>query len=46
MVRPGPTGEIYERSSSNDTQVREVILGGVPGDRTVGVPPWRGIDTG
>ena len=46
QVRADPTGEIYERSSSNDTQVREVILGGVPGDRTVGVPPWRGIDTG
>jgi Lysyl oxidase len=46
QVQADPTGEIYERSSSNDTQVREVILGGVPGNRTVTVPPWHGIDTG
>ncbi len=46
QVQADPTGEIYERSSTNDTQVREVILGGVPGNRTVTVPPWHGIDTG
>jgi len=46
QVQADPTGDIYERSSANDTQLREVILGGVPGHRTVKVPPWHGIDTG
>jgi hypothetical protein len=46
QIQADPTGEIYERSSKNDTQLREVILGGVPGARTVTVPPWNGIDTG
>ena len=46
QVQADPTGEIYERSSTNDTQVREVIIGGLPGHRTVRVPPWHGIDTG
>jgi hypothetical protein len=31
QVQADPTGEIYERSSTNDTQVREVIIGACPG---------------
>jgi hypothetical protein len=46
QVQADPTGEIYERSSANDSRLRKVILGGVPGARTVTVPPWHGIDTG
>ena len=46
QVQADPTGAIYERSSSNDSQLREVILGGVKGARTVTVPPWHGINSG
>jgi len=46
QIQADPTGEIYERSGKNDTRLREVILGGVPGARTVTVPPWHGINTG
>jgi lysyl oxidase len=46
QVQADPTGDIYERVSTNDSRLRKVILGGVPGARTVTVPPWHGIDTG
>jgi len=46
QVQADPTGQIFERSSANDSRFRKVILGGVPGARTVTVPPWHGIDTG
>ena len=32
-------------AAANDIRYRRVILGGVPGKRTVKVPPWNGIDT-
>ena len=44
-VVANPQGALIERSTSNDTQLRKVILGGTPGHRTVRVPPWHGIDT-
>ena len=45
QVQANPGGIIRERTRSNDSQLRRIILGGDPGARTVTVPPWRGIDT-
>jgi len=45
QVQANPGGVIHERTRSNNSQLREVILGGTPGARTVQVPPWHGIDT-
>jgi lysyl oxidase len=45
-VRANPLGSLYDNDPTNDTSLREVILGGSPGARTVTVPPWHGIDTG
>lgn len=44
-VRANPAGLLYDGDPSNDTELREVILGGSPGRRTVSVPPYHGIDT-
>jgi Lysyl oxidase len=44
-VRANPTGRLFDADPSNDVELREVILGGSPGARTVSVPPWHGIDT-
>ncbi|HWL91886.1 MAG TPA: hypothetical protein VNP90_11040 [Actinomycetota bacterium] len=44
-VRANPSGALFDADPSNDVELREVILGGVPGRRTVSVPPWHGIDT-
>jgi hypothetical protein len=44
-VRANPAGLLFDGDPTNDTELREVILRGVPGSRTVSVPPWHGIDT-
>jgi Lysyl oxidase len=44
-VVANPDGRIIERTSVNNVSYRKVVLGGVPGERTVTVPPYRGIDT-
>jgi len=44
-IQVNPLHRLYERFTANDTQLRQVILGGTAGARTVSVPPWRGIDT-
>ncbi len=44
-VDANPDGALIEVSTANNTEVRQVILGGKPGHRTVKVPPWHGIDT-
>jgi hypothetical protein len=44
QVEANPLGVIHEVSRSNDIQLRQVILGGTPGARTVTVPAWNGID--
>jgi len=44
-VRANPRGVLFDADASNNVELREVILGGVPGARTVSVPPWHGIDT-
>lgn len=45
-VHANPLGLLFDRDPSNDTELREVVLGGTPGARTVFVPPWHGIDSG
>lgn len=44
-VEANPTGSLFEQSSDNNSELREVILKGKPGNRRVIVPPWNGIDT-
>ncbi len=44
-VRANPAGRLFDADPSNDVELREVILRGRPGARTVTVPPWHGIDT-
>ena len=44
-VRANPGGRLFDGDPSNNVELREVILGGSPGARTVSVPPWHGIDT-
>lgn len=44
-VQANPLGSLKEQDLSNNTQLREVILKGKPGNRKVVVPPWHGIDT-
>jgi len=44
-VHANPAGRLFDGNPTNDTELREVILGGAPGSRTVTVPPWHGIDT-
>ena len=42
---PIPAAVLFDGDPSNNVELREVILGGSPGARTVSVPPWHGIDT-
>ena len=44
-VVANPLGALYERHPHNDVSYRKIILGGLPGHRTVVVPPYQGIDT-
>ena len=44
QVEANPTGVIHERNTSNNSTYRKVILGGVPGARTLKVPAWNGIN--
>lgn len=39
-----PLHELYELSTTSSASLREVILGGTKGHRTVRVPAWNGID--
>jgi hypothetical protein len=39
-----PLGVIRETTRADDISLRKVILGGKPGNRTVSVPSWHGID--
>jgi hypothetical protein len=45
QVETNPLGRLYERTRDDDVSLRKVYLRGVPGDRRVSVPPYRGIDT-
>ena len=44
-IQANPDGLLIEGNTTNNTELRQVILGGKPGHRTVTVPPWHGIDT-
>jgi lysyl oxidase len=44
-VHANPLGLLHEQDTANNIQLREVILKGKPGNRSVEVPPWHGIDT-
>jgi hypothetical protein len=43
-VRANPLGLLKEANTSNNVRLREIVLGGTPGHRTIDVPAWRGID--
>jgi hypothetical protein len=43
-VVANPEHVLYETETRNDVSLREVILGGTPGHRTVKVPAWHGVD--
>lgn len=45
-VVANPEKLLYETTTSNDISLRELILGGTRGHRTVQVPAWNGIDPG
>ena len=44
-VTANPDGLLHETDTSDNVSLRKVVLGGVPGARTVTVPPHEGIDT-
>jgi hypothetical protein len=44
-ITANPMHALHEVSTANNVSLRTVILGGVPGARTVRVPPYQGIDT-
>lgn len=43
-VSANPDHRLYEQDVTNNISYRKVILGGVPGARTVEVPPYEGIE--
>lgn len=45
-VSANPDGVLYETSTGNDTSLRQIILGGTPGHRTIQVPAWHSLDPG
>jgi hypothetical protein len=44
-VQVNPQGLLYETTTADNVQDRLIKLRGTPGNRTVIVPPWHGIDT-
>jgi hypothetical protein len=44
QISANPQKVLYETNTHNDVSLRQVILGGTPGHRTVHVPAWNGID--
>ena len=44
-VTANPTGVLYEQSSDNNSELREITIKGKAGHRRVVVPPWNGIET-
>jgi len=43
-VAANADGRLFESATDNNTTLREVILGGEPGARTVTVPPYQDVD--
>jgi hypothetical protein len=44
QITANPAGLLMEASTTNNTQIRRIVLGGRPGHRSVKVPAWHGID--
>jgi hypothetical protein len=44
-VEANPLRSLHEQDTTNNAEVRQIILKGKPGNRRVEVPPWNGIDT-
>lgn len=44
-IEANPSGALYEQTTANNVELREVILRGREGRRRVVVPPWNGIDS-
>ena len=44
QITANPDGLLMEGSTTNNTEIRRVVLGGRPGHRTVKIPAWHGID--
>jgi hypothetical protein len=44
QVTANPEKVLHVTTNSGDVSLRKVILGGAPGNRTVSVPAWNGID--
>ena len=44
QITANPAGLLMEGSTTNNTEIRRVVLGGRPGHRTLKVPAWHGID--
>jgi hypothetical protein len=45
QVSANPLGVLYEQSTDNNDELREIVIKGKPGNRRVEVPLWNGIDT-
>jgi hypothetical protein len=43
-VKANPKGLLYETDKSNNLELRKIRLGGTPGDRTIRVFDFQGID--
>ncbi len=43
-VKANPVNRLTELSTTNNTSLRQIILGGTPAERTLEVPPVHGID--
>lgn len=43
-ITANPEHRLHELTTANNTSLRKIVLGGVPGARTVEVPPHQGID--
>lgn len=44
QVLANPEKKLYESDTTNNSSLRKVVIGGVPGARTVQVPPYELID--
>jgi hypothetical protein len=45
-VVANPEGILHETTTGDNVSLRQIILGGTPGHRTIRVPAWHGLDPG
>jgi hypothetical protein len=45
-VIANPDGVLHETTAGDNISLRQIILGGTPGHRTLQVPAWHGLDPG